>query len=221
MSIILNIDTAQETAFVCISENGKPKFVAENHSQKDHASFLHPAINELLKKAAISITELDAISVTKGPGSYTGLRVGMSAAKGLAYTLQKPLITISTLELMAHDILTIIGNKESLICPMIDARRMEVFTAIYDCNLNATISPSAMILDESSFDDWLMTHNIFFTGSGSMKFQQICKHTNAKFIQHNNLPVSMSVISQNRFEKKLFNDITLTEPDYIKPYKAF
>jgi tRNA threonylcarbamoyladenosine biosynthesis protein TsaB len=221
MSIILNIDTAQETAFVCISENGKPKFVAENHSQNDHASFLHPAINELLKKAAISITELDAIAVTKGPGSYTGLRVGMSAAKGLAYTLQKPLITISTLELMAHDILTIIVDKESLICPMIDARRMEVFTAIYDCNLNATISPSAMILDESSFDDWLMTHNIFFTGSGSMKFQQICKHTNAKFIQTNNLPVSMSVISENKNEKKMFNDIAMIEPDYIKPYKAY
>jgi tRNA threonylcarbamoyladenosine biosynthesis protein TsaB len=221
MSIILNIDTAQETAFVCISENGKPKFIAENHSQKDHASFLHPAIDELLKKSLLSINELDAIAVTKGPGSYTGLRVGMSAAKGLAYTLQKPLITISTLELMAHDILTIIVDKESLICPMIDARRMEVFTAIYDCNLNATISPSAMILDESSFDDWLMTHNIFFTGSGSMKFQQICKHTNAKFIQHNNLPVSMSVISQNKNEKKLFNDIALTEPDYIKPYKAY
>jgi len=221
MSIILNIDTAQETAFVCISENGLPIFIAENHSQKDHASFLHPAIVELLKKAAISITELDAIAVTKGPGSYTGLRVGMSAAKGLAYTLQKPLITISTLELMAHDILTIIVDKESLICPMIDARRMEVFTAIYDCNLNATISPSAMILDESSFDDWLMTHNIFFTGSGSMKFQQICKHTNAKFIQTNNLPVSMSVISENKNEKKMFSDIAMIEPDYIKPYKAY
>jgi len=221
MSIILNIDTAQETAFVCISENGKPKFVAENHSQKDHASFLHPAINELLKKAAISITELDAIAVTKGPGSYTGLRVGMSAAKGLAYTLQKPLITISTLELMAHDILTIIGDKESLICPMIDARRMEVFTALYNSSLKEIYSPSAMILDESSFEDSLMSHNIFFTGSGSMKFQQICKHTNAKFIQTNNLPVSMSVISENKNEKKMFNNIAMIEPDYIKPYKAY
>jgi len=221
MSIILNIDTAQETAFVCISENGKPKFVDENHSQKDHASFLHPAINELLKKAAISITELDAIALTKGPGSYTGLRVGMSAAKGLAYTLQKPLITISTLELMAHDILTIIGDKESLICPMIDARRMEVFTALYNSSLKEIYSPSAMILDESSFEDSLMTHNIFFTGSGSMKFQQICKHTNAKFIQTNNLPVSMSVISENKNEKKMFNDIAMIEPDYIKPYKAY
>ncbi len=221
MSIILNIDTAQETAFVCISENGKPKFVAENHSQKDHASFLHLAIDDLLKKAAISITDLDAIAVTKGPGSYTGLRVGMSAAKGLAYTLQKPIITLSTLELMAHDILTIIGDKESLVCPMIDARRMEVFTALYNSSLKEINSPSAMILDESSFEDSLMSHTIFFTGSGSMKFQQICNHTNAKFIQISNLSIAMSKMSQHMFDNDMFNDIAMVEPDYIKAYKAF
>jgi len=221
MSIILNIDTAQETAFVCISENGKPKFVAENHSQKDHASFLHPAINELLKKAAISITELDAIAVTKGPGSYTGLRVGMSAAKGLAYTLQKPLITISTLELMAHDILAIIGDKESLICPMIDARRMEVFTAMYDSNLKESIPPSALILNDTTFADTLKNNRIYFTGSGSKKFEQICNHTNAKFIQSDNLKISMSDMSKIMFDINLFNDIALVEPDYLKAYKAF
>ncbi len=221
MSIILNIDTAQETAFVCISKNGKPLLITENHSQKEHASFLHPAIEELLSKSEISIDDLDAIAVTKGPGSYTGLRVGMSAAKGLSYALKKPLITISTLELMAHDIIMLASEQQCLICPMIDARRMEVFTALYNENLKEIYSPSAMILDETSFTDSLKNNCIYFTGSGSMKFQQICNHRNAKFIQHNNLPVSMSVISQNRFEKKLFNDITLTEPDYIKPYKAF
>lgn len=221
MSFILNIDTAQETAFVCISENGEPKFIAENHSQKDHASFLHPAIDELIKKAAIKIQDLDAIAVTKGPGSYTGLRVGMSAAKGLAYTMKKPLITISTLELMAHDILITTGDKESLICPMIDARRMEVFTALYNSTLKEIYSPSAMILDESSFADSLMTQFIYFTGSGSMKFQQICNHANAKFIVNNNLAVSMSKISQFNFENNLFNDIVILEPDYIKAYKAF
>jgi tRNA threonylcarbamoyladenosine biosynthesis protein TsaB len=221
MSIILNIDTAQETAFVCISENGKPKFVAENHSQKDHASFLHPAIDELLKKSLLSINELDAIAVTKGPGSYTGLRVGMSAAKGLAYTLQKPLITISTLELMAHDMLMTTGDKESMICPMIDARRLEVFTALYDSNLNESIPPSALILDDNTFADTLKNNRIFFTGSGSIKFQQICKHTNAKFIQSNNLKISMSAMSKIMFDINLFNDIAQVEPDYLKAYKAF
>ncbi len=221
MSIILNIDTAQETAFVCISENGLPIFIAENHSQKDHASFLHPAIDELLKKAAISITELDAIAVTKGPGSYTGLRVGMSAAKGLAYTLQKPLITISTLELMAHDMLMTTGDKESMNCPMIDARRMEVFTAMYDSNLKETIPPSALILDDNTFADTLKNNRIYFTGSGSLKFQHICKHENAKFIQSNNLKISMSDMSKIMFDINLFNDIALVEPDYLKAYKAF
>jgi tRNA threonylcarbamoyladenosine biosynthesis protein TsaB len=145
----------------------------------------------------------------------------MSAAKGLAYTLQKPIITISTLELMAHDILTIIGDKESLICPMIDARRMEVFTALYNSSLKEINSPSAMILDESSFEDSLMSHNIFFTGSGSMKFQQICNHTNAKFIQISNLSIAMGAMSQLMFDNDLFNDIVMVEPDYIKAYKAF
>jgi len=221
MSVILNIDTAQETAFVCISENGKPKFSAENHSQKDHASFLHLAIDEILKKGAISIKELDAIAVTKGPGSYTGLRVGMSAAKGIAYTIQKPLITISSLELMAHDILMATGDKKSLICPMIDARRMEVFTAMYDSNLNESIAPSALILDDNSFADALMNNCVYFAGSGSLKFQQICKHENANFIQINNLKISLSTMSKIMFDFNLFNDIASVEPDYLKAYKAF
>lgn len=221
MSIILNIDTAQETAFVCVSENGLTVLTAENHSQKDHASFLHQAIDELIKKAAINIKDLDAIAVTKGPGSYTGLRVGMSAAKGLSYTLQKPLITISTLELMAHNVVHSTGEEKSLICPMIDARRMEVFTALYDSSFNEMISPAAMILDDNSFADTLTKYNIYFTGSGSIKFQQICHHANAKFVQCANLQNSMSKISQIKFDEKLFNDIVTTEPDYIKPYKAF
>jgi tRNA threonylcarbamoyladenosine biosynthesis protein TsaB len=221
MSVILNIDTAQETAFVCISENGKPKFSAENHSQKDHASFLHLAIDEILKKGAISIKELDAIAVTKGPGSYTGLRVGMSAAKGIAYTIQKPLITISSLELMAHDILMATGDKKSLICPMIDARRMEVFTAMYDSNLNESIAPSALILDDNSFADALINNSVYFAGSGSLKFQQICKHKNANFIQINNLKISLSTMSKIMFDFNLFNDIASVEPDYLKAYKAF
>lgn len=221
MSLILNIDTAQEIAFTCIAENGQLLYSAENHSQKDHATFLHLAIDEILKKAAISIKKLDAIAVTKGPGSYTGLRVGMSAAKGLAYTLQKPLITINTLELMAQDIITSIDDKESFVCPMIDARRMEVFYALYDSKLKEIHAPSAIIIDENSFSDSLTTNSIYFTGSGSDKFQQICNHKIAKFVDSNNLQLSMSQFSQLKFDQKLFNDLVTTEPDYIKPYKAF
>lgn len=221
MSIILNIDTAQEKAFVCISENAQPLLGAENHSQKDHASFLHQTIDKLLKKAAISVTKLDAIAVTKGPGSYTGLRVGMSAAKGLAYTIQKPLITVSSLELMAQDIITSISDEESLVCPMIDARRMEVFCALYNSNLKEIHAPSAKIIDENSFADSLVMNCIYFTGSGSVKFQRICNQKNAKFIECTNLQLSMSQFSHLKFNQKLFDDIVTTEPEYIKPYKAF
>jgi tRNA threonylcarbamoyladenosine biosynthesis protein TsaB len=218
MSIILNIDTAQETAFVCISENGKPKFVAENHSQNDHASFLHPAINELLKKAAISITELDAIAVTKGPGSYTGLRVGMSAAKGLAYTLQKPLLTISTLELMAHDILTIIVDKESLICPMIDARRMEVYSAIFNSKLEKIREVKAEIITEESFLENIET--IHFVGDCSEKAKTVL--TNQNFIFHDEMVYpsakEMSFLSFKKFQEKDFEDVAYFEPYYLKDF---
>jgi tRNA threonylcarbamoyladenosine biosynthesis protein TsaB len=104
---------------------------------------------------------------------------------------------------------------------MIDARRMEVFTAMYDSNLKESIPPSALILDDNTFADTLKNNRIYFTGSGSLKFQHICKHVNAKFIQSNNLKISMSAMSRIMFDINLFNDIALVEPDYLKAYKAF
>ena len=221
MSLLINIDTAQETAFVCISENGKPLFFAENLSQKDHAFFLHAAIADLIKKSGISMQNIDAIAVTNGPGSYTGLRVGMSTAKGLSYTLQKPLITVGSLEMMAYDIKNNISSSECLLCPMIDARRMEVFTAIYNWDLSENLSPAAMILEPQSFAATLNTHKIFFTGSGSYKFQQILNHPNAVFLQPFNLSLSLCWMAHENYKSKIFDDIVSAEPNYIKPYKAF
>src|SRR5687768_2649863 len=123
MALILNIDTATETAMVSLAENDSILSFAVNNNQKDHASFLHPAIQDIINKTNKTIGEVDAVAVTSGPGSYTGIRVGMAAAKGLCYALQKPLITLNTLEVIALSSIEKI-KEDALYCPMIDARRM-------------------------------------------------------------------------------------------------
>ena len=221
MSIILNIDTAQETAFVCISENGKPLHFLKNQNQKYHAAFIHMAINELLINTGMKMQSLDAVAVTKGPGSYTGLRVGMAAAKGICYALQKPLIAINTLELMAFQMIETASNTECLYCPMIDARRMEVFTAVYDAGLQEIIQPSAMILDSQSFETMLINNQVIFSGSGAAKFESVIESKNAVFNSIKDLHQAMSELSHNKFNSGLFDDLLMTEPFYLKEYKAF
>ena len=153
MSIILNIDTASEKAHVSFAKDGQVVAVLHSSSQKEHASFLQSAIEQLVSTTGIELPQIDAVAVTAGPGSYTGLRVGMASAKGLCYALQKPLIAINTLEMMAKSAVLFLKktDKEVLLCPMMDARRMEVFTAIYKQDLQIVLNSSAIILDWFSF----------------------------------------------------------------------
>jgi tRNA threonylcarbamoyladenosine biosynthesis protein TsaB len=139
MSLLLHIDTAVENASVCISKNGELIGIAENKNQKDHATWIQPAIQSLMKEAVYNLKELDAVAVSNGPGSYTGLRVGLATAKGLCFALNKPLITLSTLEVMTIAALNIPISNINYFCPLIDARRMEVFTAIYDISLKTIL----------------------------------------------------------------------------------
>jgi len=146
LAILLHIDTATEKAGVCISQDFKVLAIETNDAQKNHASFVQPAIQALLKSTGIARSQIDAISVTAGPGSYTGLRVGMATAKGLAYALNKPLILKNTLEVMAYAAIQdsmAVGqiNANMLFCPMIDAGRMEVFTGLYDASLQIVTPP--------------------------------------------------------------------------------
>ena len=147
MALILNIDTSLETASVCLAKDAVAVKLLINENQRDHASWIHNAIHLALQDSGCLITELEAVAVSNGPGSYTGLRVGLATAKGLCYGLGIPLITISTLKMMA----TAVKHKASdLICPMIDARRMEVFTAVYNKDLLELSPAQAMIIDETS-----------------------------------------------------------------------
>jgi len=222
MSLILNIDTATEIAHVSIAKDGIVLQDAFNNDQKNHAGFLQPAIKKILQDAKILITEIDAIAVTEGPGSYTGIRIGMASAKGLCYALNKPLITINTLEAMANSAILELKQQplsvRTLLCPMIDARRMEVFTAVYDILLTNILQPSAVILDISSFKSLLNEHFVNFFGSGSKKWKGECNHKNAFFTEINITAPALSSLSVNKFNQNLFTNVAYSEPLYIKEF---
>lgn len=215
MSIILNIDTAVETSSVCLAKNDKALGVKINPSQKESAAWLHVAIHELLQEHNLTLQQLDAIAVSEGPGSYTGLRVGMSTAKGLCYVAQKPLILISTLQMMA---VAAQDEPTDLICPMIDARRMEVFTAVFDHQLNYILPPTNLILNENSFYDLLKDHTISFFGNGSPKFRQLVRHPNSIFKTLEISALLMISLSNKKFIKQNFANLAYSQPFYGKDF---
>jgi tRNA threonylcarbamoyladenosine biosynthesis protein TsaB len=221
MSLILMIDTAQETAFVSISKNGVPIGCIQNDVQKEHAAFLHVAIQDLLKSCAVELKDIDAISVTKGPGSYTGIRVGMSSAIGLSYALNKPIIHICSLQLLAHAATNkIIDPTSVLFCPMIDARRMEVFTGLFNHLLEPILAPAAMIVEEDFMQNFLENQSIVFIGSGKDKFEKISKNEHTQFLEVDNLHFSMSALSYFYYANKSFASIESFEPAYLKAFQG-
>lgn len=227
MALILNIDTASENAHVSLAKDGQVLYTRRNESQKEHASFLQAAMQQLMTTAKINFKEVDAVAVTAGPGSYTGLRVGFASAKGLCYALKKPLITIGTLEVLTASALHIFPpatDENILFCPMMDARRMEIFTAIYHQDLTAHLQPCAMILDEFSFEKELSKNKIMFFGSGSAKWQNICadsyRDQNAVFKSVDILPESLANSSNSFFFEKKFTDLAYSEPLYLKEFQS-
>ncbi len=209
MALLLNIDTATETGSIALSRNEKIIMVMVNADQKDHAAWIHNAIDEMMTQCGHSLKELDAVAVTSGPGSYTGLRVGMATAKGLCYALHIPLITESTLKMMAYAARAIVPGV--LYCPMIDARRMEVFTAIYDEHLAEVMKPQPMILDERSFAE---QNNIIFFGSGSHKL----KKPNASFADVSYNASHLAPLAHDKFQAANFTDLAYAEPVYLKEF---
>jgi tRNA threonylcarbamoyladenosine biosynthesis protein TsaB len=215
MSVLLHIDTAVEGASLCISVHEEIISFSQNENTKDSARWLHVALDKLFKEAAMSPDELDAISISAGPGSYTGLRVGMAAAKGLCYALNIPLICVSTLKMMAF---AAVENKSGWLCPMIDARRMEVFTALYDENLNEIISPQNLILTTESFAEQIRHHKIIFFGNGSEKFTSLQHSTNAEFLHIEANAKHLVPLAYRIFIKKEFGDLAYAEPYYGKEF---
>jgi tRNA threonylcarbamoyladenosine biosynthesis protein TsaB len=215
VALILNIDTAVEVASICLAKDGKVLSIAKNESQKDHASWLHIAIKETFEKSNSALRSVEALAVTGGPGSYTGLRIGMATAKGICYALNKPLISLNTLLVMAN---AAKDESADLLCPMIDARRTEVFTAIYTKELQIVKEPAAMTLNENSFDEYLLNNSICFFGNGSNKFGTIKKHEKAIFSEIKADALSMIALSEKKFVEKEFADLAYAEPLYLKEF---
>lgn len=217
MSIVLNIDTALEKASVCLAHDEKILSVIFNESQKDHAAWLHPAIAQVLKDHALSIREIDAIGVNIGPGSYTGLRVGLSAAKGFCYALKIPLITVESLEILAE---AVKEEADNLICPLIDARRMEVFTCIFNKNLGKLLPTQPMVINADSFKTILNNDKILFCGNAIEKFKKIVLSTNAFFTDKIGDASHLARLSHKLYCRQLFADIAYVEPLYIKDFHS-
>ena len=215
MPIILNLETATKNCSVSIAKEGKTlvckEIATENFS---HAEKLHVFIEEILQETNLAFKDLNAIAVSQGPGSYTGLRIGVSSAKGFCYALGLPLIAVDTLELLARRI-TI---NDGLIVPMIDARRMEVYTAFYDKNYNKTRKIEAEIINEESYKE--SNETLHLVGDGISKFKETL--TASKFIFHNDIVYpsaqEMSLLSFDKYKKSDFVDVAYFEPYYLKDF---
>jgi tRNA threonylcarbamoyladenosine biosynthesis protein TsaB len=219
MATFLLIYTATAHASVCLSKNGAVIACLETTDQKSHASFIQPAIETLCKQTGISLNNIDAISISIGPGSYTGLRVGMATAKGIAFAMGKPLIGINTLQIMAAAAKHNHPGNNSAICTLLDARRMEVFTGIYSHNLEPITPSTALILDAQSFENELAKEPILFVGDGAEKFKTICQHPNAHFDTNINCGASdMLALTEIAFSLTDFLDLAYSEPLYIKAF---
>ena len=219
MGHILCIETSTTNCSVAISKDGEQLSLVEHDSKNySHAEQLHIFIEKALQKAELKKSQLNAIAVSKGPGSYTGLRIGLSSAKGLCYGLGIPLISISTLKSLASQIDTTIND--GLIIPMIDARRMEVYTQVFDSKLNELTKIEAKILDKGSFNEFLnSSKTIHFVGNGVEKFENILpKNTNYSFSYNNPSAKDMIALAFDKYINQSFEDVAYFEPFYLKEF---
>lgn len=218
MSNLLYLETSSKNCSVGISRNGSLLALEElSEASFSHAEKLHPFINDVLEKAALTMNDLSGVVVGKGPGSYTGLRIGVAAAKGLCLALQIPLVAIGSLETLAE---AVRSQALDFIIPLIDARRMEVYTAVFDAKGQQIRPPWAEVLDTNSFSRYLDKNKCLFVGDGQEKFQNILNHPNAIF-EANILQPSvqqMVRLGTQKFEEKAFENLAYFEPFYLKEF---
>lgn len=227
--LILHIETATDICSVALSEGDQVISLIESGPERSHATLLNSFIRKAFSECKKEMQQLDAVAVSKGPGSYTGLRIGVSTAKGIAYALQKPLLSTGTLETMAHGALNHSSVMEMarkfgddlLLCPMLDARRMEVYAAFYSVTLLVIREVSATIIDENSYRDLLQKKQVCFFGNGSTKCKNELAHPNAYFLDEINPSAeNMIMPALNRYRKKQFEDVAYFEPFYLKDFVA-
>ena len=218
MALLLNIETTTTNCSVSLSKDGAIVILKEDYDTSySHAERLHVFIEDVLQETGVKKTELDAIAVSKGPGSYTGLRIGVSAAKGLCFALDIPLISIDTLEALAYQV----KANDGIIVPMLDARRMEVYSAIFSSEYKKIRETQAQILDEASFLDYLSKSKVYFIGNGVEKTKTLITHEHAVFIE-GRLPSAseMGFLGYTKFKKNDIEDVAYFEPYYLKDFIA-
>jgi len=218
--MILCLETATPSCSVALIHNGEVLACEEDPKGQNHSEKITLFIDSVMKKAGISYNQLDAVAVSMGPGSYTGLRIGVSTAKGLCYATDKPLIAIDTLHAMAFGGKTKASSENAVLVPMIDARRMEVYAEIFDKNINRIEETKAIIIDENSFSELKQKHDVYLFGDGADKCAELFANDNkinvikdfycsAKF---------MNVLAQQKFDNKDFVDVAYFEPFYLKDF---
>ena len=224
MGLILIIETATEVCSVALVSDGKLLSIRESDRLNSHSAKLAVYIDEVIKEAGISVKDIEAVAVSKGPGSYTGLRIGVSSAKGLCYALNIPLISVDTLQSMCFEVIksNIQFDSDAILCPMIDARRMEVYSAFYDVKLNTIRPVQADIVDEDIYQNYLSEHKVYFFGNGALKCKNILgENKNAVFDDNIKLSAKgMHAIAERKFLEKDFENTAYFEPFYLKDFVA-
>ncbi|MGS2762116.1 tRNA (adenosine(37)-N6)-threonylcarbamoyltransferase complex dimerization subunit type 1 TsaB [Sinomicrobium sp. M5D2P9] len=217
MAVILNIETSTTNCSVCLAKDGESLVIKEQDDVNySHSENLHVFIRDVMERASMSLSEIDAIAVSMGPGSYTGLRIGVSTAKGLSYSLDKPLIAIPTLQVLA----SVYTIESGVVLPLLDARRMEVYSAVYDKDHQPVRETRAEIITEESFGEWLENGRVYFTGNGAEKCKGVISHANAVFPEKTEVPSAsgMTLLAEKKFKTGGFENVAYFEPYYLKDF---
>ena len=221
---ILNIETATAVCSVSLTENEQVLAERVAFNGPSHASLLAVFVDDVVKKSKILGRTIKAIAVSSGPGSYTGLRIGVSMAKGLCFGWNIPLLNIPTLDILARKVVLSVPNDTSsnaLFCAMLDARRMEVYVALYDCSLQKIRDTEAVVVTENSFSSFLEQQKVYFFGNGANKCKNLLPSPNATFIDGiHPLAGDMAVLSEQAYREKRFEDVAYFEPFYLKDFVA-
>ena len=217
---ILSLETSTTVCSVALHENSSLIAVAEVHQEHSHGSRLAQLVDSVIRSAGIQMGDVNAIAVSSGPGSYTGLRIGTSTAKGLCFALNVPLIAIDTLSILSAQV-NATNFEKSLLCPMIDARRMEVYCSVCDANGSVIQNIEAKVIDEKSFEGLLDERRVIFFGNGAEKCRAVITHNNAFFLTGITPSASqLGSMAFGKFEKGEFEDLFRFEPFYLKEFKA-
>lgn len=222
MNVILSIETSTPICSVAIHKEGKLLANADLYLDKSHSNSLTPLIEQLLHHCDLQMGDLNAVAVSSGPGSYTGLRIGLSTAKGLCFALDIPLLSISSLDSMTNQVLNFHKDDKSIYIPLLDARRMEVFYKVCDADLSDIEKMSNLIIDEDSFQDYIDRHErIFLFGNGAIKVWNLVKNQSEKFVWIDNVNPSAQFYGEmaySKFENQHFEDLAYFEPNYGKEF---